>query len=624
MTLKFVILVLLGLFCHGHGAPLDEDFGYVTVRPGAHMFWVTYHVDQPGDWKDYPLVMWLQGGPGASGVGYGNFEELGPYEIDGTKRPYAWTKQANVMFVDNPVGTGYSYVDSAEDLCTDNQQIAEDLVSLMKSVYQDHPDMKEMPFYIFAESYGGKMAVDFGIRLDEECKKGEMPCNFVGIGAGDSWISPIDFVNTWGPFLYSMGYVNTLGLANIEQSAAHVQQAVDAGNWGLATTLWGITEGVVMAETNGVDFYNVLSTGGEYTRVAWNQAGDLEQPHARHMLHMPMKQTRETLQHFMNNEMAVRWNIPSNVYWVMSSSAVFNAAQKDFMKPVVDSVEHLLNSTDVLMTVQSGHLDLICDTPGTYRWINNMSWDRKASFEASPRSAFYVSAYGGSAGFVQQDERLSVYTVLRAGHMIPMDAPEESAKVLSMVLLDGQKIYEQRKAHKTPAKTDTESVETVPQKPVRSQKKELENTAVEMLPEHQKIYEQTKAQGTHVKNTKSVETVPKEPVRSQKKELGSTAVEMLSAHQKTYEQTKAPETHVKNTESVETAPRKSTLSQNKVMKNAAVEMLPQHQKIYEQSEAQKTPVKNAKPVRTMQHTVARAHKKTVRKVHARRVTKTHH
>ena len=35
-------------------------------------------------------------------------------------------------------------------------------------------------------------------------KAGEVVSNFQGVGLGDSWISPIDSVNTWGPFLYSM------------------------------------------------------------------------------------------------------------------------------------------------------------------------------------------------------------------------------------------------------------------------------------------------------------------------------------------------------------------------------------------------------------------------------------
>eukprot|EP00951_Prasinocladus_malaysianus_P001330 scaffold9092_cov43-Prasinocladus_malaysianus.AAC.1 len=72
-----------------------------------------------------PLVIWLQGGPGASGTGvtenvaqlhnlttgFGQFTEVGPYGTDWEPRKHAWTDQAHVLFVDNPVGTGFSYVE---------------------------------------------------------------------------------------------------------------------------------------------------------------------------------------------------------------------------------------------------------------------------------------------------------------------------------------------------------------------------------------------------------------------------------------------------------------------------------------------------------------------------------
>ena len=70
------------------------------------------------------------------------------------------------MFVDNSVGTGYSYVDNFQLLTTTNQEIADDLVTLLKSVFTDYPDMQGMPFWVYAESYGGKMTVDFALALD--------------------------------------------------------------------------------------------------------------------------------------------------------------------------------------------------------------------------------------------------------------------------------------------------------------------------------------------------------------------------------------------------------------------------------------------------------------------------
>lgn len=47
------------------------------------------------------------------------------------------------------------------------------------------------------------MAVDFAIRLYEEIQTGTIACNFQGISLGDSWISPVDSVQTWPQYLKS-------------------------------------------------------------------------------------------------------------------------------------------------------------------------------------------------------------------------------------------------------------------------------------------------------------------------------------------------------------------------------------------------------------------------------------
>lgn len=58
-----------------------------------------------------PWILWLQGGPGASGVGYGNMAEIGPYTAPyWLPRAHSWADVADLVFVDNPVGTGFSYV----------------------------------------------------------------------------------------------------------------------------------------------------------------------------------------------------------------------------------------------------------------------------------------------------------------------------------------------------------------------------------------------------------------------------------------------------------------------------------------------------------------------------------
>uniref|UniRef100_A0A2K5QFL3 Serine carboxypeptidase 1 n=1 Tax=Cebus imitator TaxID=2715852 RepID=A0A2K5QFL3_CEBIM len=81
------LLLLPLLLSLSAGAVIDrpieegkEVWDYVTVRKDAYMFWWLYYASNPcKNFSELPLVMWLQGGPGGSSTGFGNFEEIGPF-----------------------------------------------------------------------------------------------------------------------------------------------------------------------------------------------------------------------------------------------------------------------------------------------------------------------------------------------------------------------------------------------------------------------------------------------------------------------------------------------------------------------------------------------------------------
>ncbi|XP_076043892.1 retinoid-inducible serine carboxypeptidase-like [Oratosquilla oratoria] len=412
---------------------VEEYHGYVTVHDRANMFWVLYPTELPGDWKQHPLILWLQGGPGASGVGYGNFMELGPTDIHGNKREGAWTKKANILFADNPVGTGFSYVESLDAFTTTNQEIADDLLELVKSVFAEIPDLQEMPFFVYAESYGGKMTVDFALTLDAAIKKGEVKSNFQGVCLGDSWISPMDSVDMWGSYLYSMGFVNKNGRQAIEASAAKVQAEITAENWLEATTAWSDAEIEVLRQTENINFYNVLAKDDVYRKYK-SHSHDLTymSPPVRQLYQMHVRDIMADLDDFMNGVMANQWNIPQHVVWGAQEGRVFDTLAGDFMKPVVASVVRLLTETDLHVAVYTGNLDLICDTPGTFRWIEEMEWPDKAKWEAATNTPVFTSFIYPEA-YVQRYGQFSVFSVLRAGHMVPLDAPDFSLQMIDMI-----------------------------------------------------------------------------------------------------------------------------------------------------------------------------------------------
>ena len=76
--------------------------------------------------------------------------------------------RANLLFVDYPVGTGYSYVDNKNAYCTDLDCMVKDLMMLVKHLMAKQlRKFHKVPFYIFSESYGGKMTAAFSLRLHE-------------------------------------------------------------------------------------------------------------------------------------------------------------------------------------------------------------------------------------------------------------------------------------------------------------------------------------------------------------------------------------------------------------------------------------------------------------------------
>ncbi|KAJ8912449.1 hypothetical protein NQ315_002815 [Exocentrus adspersus] len=146
--------------------PTDQDWGFVTVRESAHIFWwLHYTTAVVNNVVDRPLIIWLQGGPGGSSTGFGNFGELGPLDENLNTRDTSWVRDANILFVDNPVGSGFSYVDEKSALTTTNRQIAQDFVQFLKGFYDTVPTFKHVPLYIFSESYGGKMTAEIALLL---------------------------------------------------------------------------------------------------------------------------------------------------------------------------------------------------------------------------------------------------------------------------------------------------------------------------------------------------------------------------------------------------------------------------------------------------------------------------
>jgi vitellogenic carboxypeptidase-like protein len=97
--------------------------GYLSVGKGnsalTFIFYGRSGVTNPGDLNNYPTLIWLNGGPGESSQ-WGNFNEMGPLTVrrklvgtglEVVVNKNSWNREYNLLFIDQPVGTGLSYAD---------------------------------------------------------------------------------------------------------------------------------------------------------------------------------------------------------------------------------------------------------------------------------------------------------------------------------------------------------------------------------------------------------------------------------------------------------------------------------------------------------------------------------
>ncbi|CAL5085162.1 unnamed protein product [Urochloa decumbens] len=185
------------------GQPEGLDFaqyaGYVTVDAAAGRALFYYLAEAAGSPSSAaPLVLWLNGGPGCSSLGYGAMEELGPFRVksDGRtlyRNPYAWNAApANVLFLESPAGVGFSYSNTTADYGrSGDNKTADDALLFLLGWMDKFPEYKGREFYLAGESYAGHYVPQLAhaILRHAAAAKGSSPINLKGIMIGNAVIN---------------------------------------------------------------------------------------------------------------------------------------------------------------------------------------------------------------------------------------------------------------------------------------------------------------------------------------------------------------------------------------------------------------------------------------------------
>ncbi|CEJ55874.1 Putative Carboxypeptidase 5 [Penicillium brasilianum] len=157
-----------------------------------------FYIFQPtiGDPVD-EVTIWLNGGPGCSSL-EGFFQENGRFLWQaGTyapvENPYSWVNLTNVLWVDQPVGTGYSI---GTPTATSQEEIAQDFVKFFKNFEKTY-GIKNFKIYVTGESYAGRYVPYISAAMLDEKDKEYFDLH--GALAYDPCIGQFDYVQQEAP-----------------------------------------------------------------------------------------------------------------------------------------------------------------------------------------------------------------------------------------------------------------------------------------------------------------------------------------------------------------------------------------------------------------------------------------
>ncbi|XP_048336277.2 serine carboxypeptidase-like 17 isoform X1 [Ziziphus jujuba] len=225
--------------------PFKLETGYIKVESSEFFY---YFVESQGNPSRDPLILHQLGGPGCSGL-IGFLKQIGPLVFNLSTygailpslqlAPYSWTEISSVIFIDAPIGTGFSYSNNPEDyfLSSDtntawmvNKFIRKHFNDESKWL-EDHSEFKENPFIIGGDSYGGLLAPIYVQEILEGNKMGQEPfINLKGFYVGSGHTDTDIEKNSIIPYVYHMGLISDDQYERVKESCGGNYVHVNATN----------------------------------------------------------------------------------------------------------------------------------------------------------------------------------------------------------------------------------------------------------------------------------------------------------------------------------------------------------------------------------------------------------
>lgn len=400
----------------------------------------------PREYSD-KLIFWFNGGPGCSSMD-GALLETGPFRVNSDGKAYlnqgSWHVRADIVYVDQPVGTGFS-TSSKEPPQYDNdlELITDHFMRFLDSYFQSFPDDLEKEIILAGESYAGQYLPFFAdaiIKHNTDLEDIYLPYDLKAVLIGNGWVDPNTQSLSYLPFAVEKGLIDKTNphfselLKKHEECQNAVNTHVDETDQKFAydeceqiiTLLLKFTRDTSSDIADDQVCLNVYdyTLRDSYPSCGMNWPDEL--PNVPKFFGTPG--VIEALH--MDSEAVPKWH--------ECDTGVLDALKNMKSKPSVNLLPSILESGVEILLFNGDH-DLICNNKGVLDYVDNLNWGGQKGW--SDKKQFYEwyhldsETFGEElAGYVEHDRNLTFISIYNASHMVANDHSLVSRGVLDIYL----------------------------------------------------------------------------------------------------------------------------------------------------------------------------------------------
>ncbi|RWS26279.1 putative serine carboxypeptidase CPVL-like protein [Leptotrombidium deliense] len=385
--------------------------GYLTVNKtfNSNLFFWFFQSKV----ADAPIILYLQGGPGVS-IMVGVFLENGPFQftekLEFKCRNYSWTKKFSVLYIDQPIGTGFSFTDNDAGFSNNLNESTENLFIALTQFFTLFEELKKNEFYVIGESYAGKFAPAIAYRIHVD-KSSNM--NFKGIAVGNGLIDPYSTLEH-SRFLYELSLIDEQQRQIIEKKENEIKQLIEVNDFEEAFYKYNALgsnyisdEKTMFFNFTGYDYYfNILQDKNPVNKTEFEKMYEKYKIIVNSFLHVGNKQNAISIVNF----------------------PVLNRLLDDFLRSVKEIFVVVMDNYKVLL--YSGILDISIPPVFTNRCLSSLQWKHKDAYLRSERKIWRNENNGEIYGYIKKAYDFYEVTIRNAGHLVIVDKPEVTLKLI--------------------------------------------------------------------------------------------------------------------------------------------------------------------------------------------------